>query len=63
MRQICLHLQLKYMVVSLQGDVSGCLCSSVVANLAHLERRSSTGAWEVWFGSQLCSKLSCVDHV
>lgn len=37
MRQICLHLQLKYMVVFLQWDVSGCLCSSIVTRLAYLE--------------------------
>lgn len=63
MRQICLHLQLKRVVVTLQWDVSGCLCSSAVANFAYLERRALTGAWEMWFGSQLCTKLPCVDHV
>lgn len=63
MRQICLHLQLKYMVVFLQWDVSGCLCSSIVTRLAYLERVALTGAWEMWFGFQLCTKLPCVDHV
>lgn len=46
MKQICLCLQLKYMVVSLQWDVSGCFCSHVVTNMPTLK--------EHWLGHRRC---------
>lgn len=45
MRQVCVHLQLKYMVVFLQWDVSSCLCSSIVTIFAYFERKTLTGVW------------------